>query len=274
MSEQTRLMIDGHVHVYDCYDLGLFFKTANAYLDYYYGSLYANGIPHAKLLLLTEAKTNDFFSKWQQDGAFENEAGYTFVPTEEESLRLEKEGKLQCFLVRGRQVITRENLEILAIGSGPDVKDGLPARDVIDTLVERKQPAVLAWGVGKWLFKRGNVIKDLIESYRTPYLFAGDNSGRPTFWPTPSRFKQAQALHMAMLNGSDPLPFDSEVHKPGSFGSTLEGSFDPARPFHSLRELLTTPNIHERIESFGRRDNIVSFFKRQSKIYLKKYLKK
>lgn len=274
-AESTRLMIDGHVHIYDCYDPSRFFRTANAYLDHYYDTLYANGIPHAKLLLLTEAKNNDFFSRWKAEGGFENDLGYSFSTTEEEeSLRLDKEGKPQCYVIRGRQVITREKLEILAIGSDNSIPDGLPARQVLDTLIERRQLAILAWGVGKWMFSRGRVIQDLIRAYHSRYVFTGDNSGRPVFWPRPSQFKFAETLQVAMLNGSDPLPFEDETGKPGSFGSTVEGTFVSGKPYLSLNEIMVTPGVQRRLETFGRRDGVAGFFKRQSRIYFKKYLKK
>lgn len=273
--ETTRLMIDGHVHIYDCFDLSRFFKTALAYFDHYYNTLYANGIPHARILLLTEAKNNDFFGQWKKDGGFKNDEGYRFSSTgEDQSLCLEKEGKAKCFVIRGRQIVSRENLEILGIGSDNNIPDGLPSREILDTLIERKLLAILAWGVGKWMFSRGKVIEDLMRSYRSEYVFAGDNSGRPMFWPKPPQFKLADSVHMAMLNGSDPLPFEDETAKPGSFGSTVEGVFDSAKPFLSLKQILTAPGVHERLESYGHRDGVYGFFKRQSKIYIKKYLKK
>ena len=67
---------------------------------------------------------------------------------------------------------------------------------------EGREPAVLAWGVGKWLFKRGKIIRQLIETYDSPYLLLGDNSGRPSFWPTPNLFKQAKLLNIPIINGS------------------------------------------------------------------------
>ncbi|MCP5046857.1 MAG: hypothetical protein GY940_06775 [bacterium] len=187
---------------------------------------------------------------------------------------LTKDDKPQCYVIRGRQIVTRENLEVLAVGTARTIPDGLPIETVIEKLVENEEPAVLAWGVGKWFFKRGKIIKKMMDRYRSPYLMIGDNSGRPTFWPTPRLFKKAAAMGIPDINGSDPLPFEDDFAKVGSFGFTVEGDFNKEKPNQSLKELLITPGIDSRIDRFGFRDPFMNFFKRQSKIYIKKYLKK
>lgn len=275
MLQRTRLMIDGHVHIYDCYDLEIFFQNAIANLDYYYNTTYKSDIPYVRVLLLTEGKQNDFFAKWREDGVFPNESGFRFVGTKEEtSLVLTKKGVPQCYLICGRQIVTRENVEILSVASNQIILDGLPTATVIDRLLEKAEPAVLAWGFGKWLFKRARLIEQLIATYRTRYVLLGDNSGRPTFWPFPQLFKLAQKRRFALTAGSDPLPFPSEIAKVGTFGFTIEGDFDEYLPAASIRNLLTAQDIENRIQHFGKRDNFSAFWKRQSKIYKKKYLKK
>jgi len=272
MTEKTRLMVDGHVHIYDCYDLEKFFATAVKNLEHYYHSLYSNGNPLAKILLLTEGKTNDFFSQLKKNTDFPNNSQYQFIKTKENvSIILAKGKEPQCCVLRGRQIVTKENLEVLAIASKQTIEDGLPVETVIERLIEKHEIAVLAWGFGKWFFKRSKIIKDLIEKYRSPYLLLGDNSARPTFWPVPGLFKKARALNIPLINGSDPLPFKEEVHKVGSYGFSVEGDFNPKEPAKSLWNILISPGT--KIDFFGQRDRAVSFFKRQSKIYLKKYLK-
>jgi len=271
-TEKTRFMVDGHVHIYDCYDLEKFFATAVKNLEHYYNSLYSNGSPLAKILLLTEGKTNDFFSQLKNNAGFPNTSGYRFRKTKENvSITLAKGKEAQCCVLRGRQIVTRENLEVLAIASNQTIEDGLPVEIVIEKLIEKHELAVLAWGFGKWFFKRGKIIKNLIETFRSPYLLLGDNSGRPASWPVPGLFERARALNIPLINGSDPLPFKEEVYKVGSYGFSVEGDFDPGEPAKSLWNILISPGT--KIDFFGQRDRAVSFVKRQSKIYLKKYLK-
>lgn len=268
-------MIDGHVHIYDSFDLDKFFKIANRYLDHFYDTLYANGSPYEKVLLLTEGKTNDVFSQLKNHGGFTNDSGFQCRETkEQESLVLTKYDKPVCYILKGRQIVTRENLEVLAVATNLTIEDGLPINTVIGKLTDANQLAVLAWGFGKWFFKRGKVIKRVLDTCRSPYLLVADNSGRPVFWPYPSAFKKANALNIPLINGSDPLPFEEEIAKVGSYGFTVEGDFDPQEPSKSLREILTIPGIGDGIEFIGKRDSVIPFVSRQAKIYFKKYFKK
>jgi hypothetical protein len=273
MMKKTRLMVDGHVHIYDCFDLEKFFKIAVTWLEHFYNTLYANGSPYVNILLLTEGKTDDFFSQLKKNRGFPNDSGYRVLDTkEEESIILAKDDQPQCYILKGRQIVTEENLEVLAIATGQFLEDGLPIETVLETLFENRTISVLAWGVGKWFFKRGKVIEGIIDRNMSPYLLVGDNSGRPTFWSTPGLFKRARALDIPLLSGSDPLPFKQEIYKVGSYGFSVEGEFNPGEPAGSLRDILASPGIYEMIDRFGHRDNIVSFFRRQSKIYFKKYI--
>ncbi len=265
-------MVDGHVHIYDCYDLEKFFDSAIKNMNHFYHTLYPNTkeSPFEKILLLTEGRKNDFFSQFKKNRGFSNDSGYHFLDTKEDiSLVLARHNKPLCYLLKGRQIVTREDLEVLLVASGQGIEDGLPIETVIERILNKNDIAVLAWGFGKWFFKRGSVIHSLIKKYRFPGLFIGDNSGRPTFWPIPQQFKRAKEYDIPIISGSDPLPFSDEVHKVGTYGFSVEGKFNKNEPAGSIWEILLSPETT--IDFFGRRDNALSFFKRQSKIYLKKY---
>jgi hypothetical protein len=269
--KKTRLMIDGHVHIYDCYDLERFFTYAVKNLEYFYNTLYANGSPFERILLLSEARDKDFFSYFKERGRWSDDSPYRFLETgEEEALILARGEQRLCWLLKGRQIVTRENLEVLAIASKQTIADGLPIETVIRQIEAKQELAVLAWGFGKWWFKRGKILKNLVETYNSPYLLLGDNSGRPTFWPVPQPFKRARSMKISIINGSDPLPFKGEEAKVGSYGFSLEGDFREDEPAKSLREILVS--LEPKIDFFGRRDGAISFLQRQSKIYSKKYL--
>lgn len=268
------LLVDGHVHIYDCYDLDKFFDTAVRELEKSFGLLYrgVESVVHQKILLLTEGKGNDYFKQWQEKGTEASPHGYWFGETGEEiSLELFKGEQPVGYVVRGRQIVTRENLEVLSIASSQWIPDGLPIEEVIQRLVEKEEIAVLAWGFGKWLFKRGKVISREIEKSTSQYLVVGDNSGRPVFWPTPGLFKKARKAKIPLIGGSDPLPFSQETAKVGTYGFCVEGEFDITAPARSLRDLLVN-RVPVRI--FGSRDGLLSFCHRQSRIYFQKYFKK
>lgn len=268
--KKKRLIIDGHVHIYDCYNLDHFFSHGVQNLEHFYEALYSNGSPFELILLLTEAKENDFFNHFKEIGSYNGGDKYRFVPTkEDESLELVKNGKRLCYLIRGRQIVTKEDLEVLHIGSKDTLLDGLPINEVVDIILEKKNIAVLAWGFGKWWFKRGKIIRNQIERFQHPLVLMGDNSGRPIFLPFPQLFKLAKKLNYSIINGSDSLPFKGEEYKVGSYGFSVEGEFVEDEPAKSLRDILTTDNPN--INYFGKRDNMINFFRRQLKIYSKKY---
>lgn len=261
--------MDGHVHVYPNYNLDTFFQAALTNMEKYAASLYPGEANIQKILLFTEGKENDFFTRFKNNECSMKMSGYKFERTKEEySLALLLKGKPVCYIFKGRQIVARENLEVLAVASSRQIADGLPIRDVIKQIIDRQEIAVLAWGVGKWFFQRGKIITGIINETKSPYLFIGDNSARPTSWPKPALFKLAEKANMFIINGSDPLPFAGEENKVGAYGFTFNGDFDPQEPARSFRAaLLTNP---QDIRFFGSRDTIPSFFKRQIKMFLKK----
>lgn len=269
--KSSKLIVDGHVHVYPGYDVDKFFDSALTNMKHFSTSLYPGEENVQKILLFTEGKDNDFFNQFKKGGISLKNTDFKFKETKEEcSIILTKKGEALCYILRGRQIVTKENLEVLAIASGQQIPDGLPIRDVIKKITGQKEIAVLAWGVGKWFFKRGEIIKQVIEENKSPYLFVGDNSARPGFWPLPRLFKLAKKSNIYLINGSDPLPFKEEASKVGSYGFIIEGDFNPAEPAKSFRKAVQTNP--QSIRFFGSRDTTFSFFKRQAKMFLKKHL--
>ena len=49
--------------------------------------------------------------------------------------------------------------------------------------------AIVPWGFGKWVGKRGKALRRALESVDSRQFFLGDNSGRPKFSPTPLIFR-------------------------------------------------------------------------------------
>ncbi|MDO6587046.1 hypothetical protein Q4543_16145 [Salipiger sp. 1_MG-2023] len=142
-------------------------------------------------------------------------------------------------LIAGRQIQTREGVEVLALASAGHVDDGLPIRTVLADLQDRQIPAVLPWGVGKWLGKRGALVAELIGA-DAPGLMLGDNAGRPWIWPRPAIFAKALRDGVPILPGSDPLPLPGAEAGLGAFGCLIDAPLDEARPAHALREHLFT----------------------------------
>jgi len=268
MAEQT-LIVDGHIHYYDCYQVDQFFDSALAQMERLGKQTVPAGSSFTKILLFTEGKDNNFFARFKANPAIKTKNDYSFEALEEESIKLMQLGQTVAYILRGRQIVTRENLEVLTLASNLDIPDGLPIRQVIEQIIENENIAVLAWGTGKWLFKRGRIIRSLLEEYRSPFLLVGDNSARPGFWPSPIPFRMAKKSGTPLISGSDPLPFPQEYKKAGSYCFVLNGDFAPGTPAQSIRKLLSCRPLVPKL--LGHRDNTVEFFQRQIKMFLKKH---
>jgi hypothetical protein len=266
-------MVDGHVHIYDCYDLNQFFDEAINNLGLIFRENYPNETQFQRILLLTESRDNDFFTRFRKEPTLSPNSQYQFQRTKEEaSLLLTKKDKPLCYLVQGRQIVTKEKLEILSIASSKKIDDGHAIEKGLGEIRDNKDMALLAWGFGKWSFRRGKTIANILDANKYPYLMLCDNSSRPTFSITPPQFKRAKGKGIPIIAGSDPLPFKGEEFKVGTYGFSVKGNFDPYKPAKSLIDLLISKNLT--VDIFGRRDSVFKFFKRQSKIYIKKYLSK
>jgi hypothetical protein len=199
-----------------------------------------NGIH--KLAFLAESREHDFFSRLKdQDRAI---VGHGLEITSGPdpvcvTVSLHEVGRV-C-LVAGRQIVTRERLEILGLAMRATIPDGLPARDVIQRVIEAGGIPVLAWSPGKWLFARGWLVRDLIESDQGRVLRLGDTTLRPMLWPEPRLMQLARERDMTVIPGSDPLPFAGEERYAGTYGFIYQGVFDAEQPATSIGRMLAGP---------------------------------
>jgi hypothetical protein len=235
--ESVRLLVDGHVHVHPAFDEARFLTAACANL-----SRHGEGAP---VLLLAEMARSDVFSRWRT-----GKAPWPVTRTEEEeSLRIGD----RLFVVAGRQVITDEKIEVLALLTAVHFPDGGPLESTIQKIVSAGAIAVLPWGVGKWLGLRGQKVAGVATRNS---VFLGDNAGRPLGWPTPGLFREQR-----VLPGTDPLRLKSEERVVGSFGFVLSCPFDRTRPARSIRQALQQLDAGPPV--FGRRTGLVGFLRQQ-----------
>jgi hypothetical protein len=121
---------------------------------------------------------------------------------------------------------------------------------------------VIPWGAGKWLFGRGRLLDELIDSTRPgDGLFLGDSAGRPFFWISPAHFQRAARRGIRVLRGTDPLPFPTQVSRPGSFGFRLAWPEDRAPSAESIKAALRRPDAQ--LTSYGRLERLVPFIRHQ-----------
>ena len=178
--------------------------------------------------------------------------------------------ELQCFntkslcLCPGRQIVTKERLEILCLCVDAQIPDGLPAETVVNRIREVAGIPVLTWAVGKWLFRRAPVVRSLLEKFSPSQLLVGDSAMRPTFWPTPMPMQFARKHGYKIIAGTDPLPADGEENVMGSYASLMDSPFDPENARESLRSALVNPDVIPR--SVGVRSSALGFVKRMGNV--------
>jgi len=123
---------------------------------------------------------------------------------------------------------------------------------------------VLNWAPGKWFFGRGRVVAETLAACSPQELLIGDTTLRNTLWPVPRLMQRARQSGFRIIAGSDPLPFAGEERLVGSYGFTLTGDFSPEKPATSLLKLLSDSACQ--IDFIGKRNNPITFAKRQFKI--------
>ena len=75
MTARSKLMVDGHVHVYPCFDLEIFFRSVVANMEKFLGPPQSDA---QKILLFTEGKENDFFASFKNSENLFEHSGYKF----------------------------------------------------------------------------------------------------------------------------------------------------------------------------------------------------
>jgi len=261
------ILVDAHVHIYDCFNLEAFFDSA---LKNFQASAQRQGhVNHFQsILLLTETQSDHYFRQLAQlahqgNGLKQQKIGrWSIHATQEDcSIYLENPQGQRIDLIAGRQVVTSENLEVLALLTAQEFQDGSTLEKTIDAVISSGGIPVIPWGFGKWIGHRGTILTRLLDHNPFSALFLGDNGGRPVFWPIPPLFKQATQKGLQILPGTDPLPFADESRRPGSFGFAVEGVLNVDKPAESLKQMLldSTPSI----QSYGTREQPLRFIRNQ-----------
>ena len=238
-----RIVADTHVHVYPCYDAHEVFTSAFACLKQ------LGGPDAAGAILLTERFDCHFFQGLGE--------GRVKVPTfgisalsDGRSARVTNAGGDTLYVIAGRQIVTQERLEVLALTIDAAIPDGKPVRAVLSEIREQGGVPVLSWAPGKWFGKRGEIVRDLIDTLSPRDFILGDTTLRPTVWPEPALMRRASEKGFRIVAGSDPLPFAGEECRVGSYASLWDGAMDSEKPAVSLKNLLMD-TVSERVGKRG-----------------------
>jgi hypothetical protein len=259
-------LVDGHVHIHPSYDLDEFLETAAQNLRH---AALALGLPDTTpaCLMLAESAHTDRFAELRGRGSRGRRGWEVTATGEDVSLMARRDGQPPLFVVAGSQIVTRERLEVLALACSRRIPDGWTLGAVVDDVLAAGAIAVVPWGFGKWWFKRGTIVRNLIASPRGSSLYLGDNGGRLSWTPRPRLFEVARAKGIRVLPGSDALPLSGQQGKVGRFGFVLEGSLDPQAPARAVAACLAGTRAQPR--AFGRREHLPGFVRSQIAMQLR-----
>lgn len=262
------MRIDTHVHFHDSYDEGAFLDAALANL-----SPQAEGSKRAQAAIcLTETSSASWFERLEslEQGAQIGQSNWRIEHTGEGCSIIARDRQdRRLVIIAGRQIVCREGLEVLALGYARRCPDGQPIRSVLAKVSSAEALAVVPWGFGKWLGRRGRVVRELIVDPPCSFLL-GDNGGRLSGWPEPNLFAEGRSRGFKILPGSDPFPFKWDQSRVGTFGVECDRNLNPERPFADFKNLLLADDLQPR--SFGRMAGVLEFLRNQFAIQMRSVL--
>lgn len=239
---------DTHVHLYACYDIVAALRISMLRL-----AGLAAGAP--RVLCLTERSDCHFFRALHTGGK-KLPPPFSLHPSGDSALTLTDNAGEKVHLIAGRQIATLEKLEVHCLGIDADIPDRLPITDVIENVIVAGGIPVIPWGLGKWLGKRGHIVRDIAK--RNSEVFLGDSTMRPTIWPEPV----FGAAKPRVLAGSDPLPFSGDESRIGAFATVFASDFNEDDPAESLRAALRNASTNG-CRIVGERCSAMEVYRRQ-----------
>lgn len=261
--------VDGHVHVYPWTSVERLLDAAGRNLP---GT--AGAARNADVLLVADPEGVRGFERLLAAGAdgrvFGSSGRWSLAGADGQSVSFRRNGGRSLTAIRGQQLITREGLELLGMGCSRTLPSGLPLSSLVDRVRAAGGWSIIAWGVGKWLGRRGRLVTDMIvaEGGR-PDIMLGDNGGRPWCWSRVPQFAAAAERGMRILAGTDPLPLKGDEERVGSYGSRVRVAGTSAlATVDALRQALERPDTP--ITTFGYQMSIGRFASNQLRVRLRR----
>ncbi len=207
------ILADTHVHIYPCYDLRAFFH--HAFSNF---SALGSTCDDKNYLFLTERFDCNYFSAFARGDFVDKLPELSFESlNNQNTLIVKSEEGSALTIVAGRQIVSAEKIEILALNCSDYIRDGLPAEETISLILQLGGTPVLPWAPGKWSLSRKKVIERQILHSNPNQLLIADSSLRPLGWPMPGLIKKAARLGFRIIAGSDPLPFSGQERLVASY---------------------------------------------------------
>ena len=216
-------LFDAHVHLYPHYDL----STVLLYSLESLSRLSPASAPSPSFVLfLTERASENRFSDLLEirlpnlkTVLSQNKTTATFTFTLPSGVR-------EIQVVSGRQIVSKENVEVHALGTTERFRDGDTLDDLIEQIRDSNRVPVLPWSPGKWLGPRGLHIKRLVENSKKGQLLLSEPALRPRLFPRSPFFRIAAQKGIYFLAGTDPLPLTREECRVGRYASYSHQPFN------------------------------------------------
>lgn len=257
---QTTIPVDTHVHLHPCFELETLLEAA---LSNFPRESRPGG--EGRLLgalVLTEGLGEDNFRGLRNEGGRRSIGRWSLRPTEDGvSIFATRQDGPRLLIVAGRQVVTRERLEVLVLGSTRRYPDGRSFRDSLHETLEGSGVCAVPWGFGKWWFRRGRIVRQTLSRIDPERVFVADNGGRPAGLPRPGLMRWALRRGHGLLAGSDPLPLPWQVARAGRYGTLVPGEVSASSPGKDLVELIRRRS--NSLGVFGERDSFARFLRAQ-----------
>lgn len=265
------IFADLHIHIYPFYD----YEKVFLYIEKRLCGIFQNQCSDTEsecrrqkaesrkrkdkiaIIALTERDDCNFFKELKSKKI--NIANFEFIESNDRFVLLEVED-ISLYIFPGRQLNTIEKVELLSLGQDTIVPSGLPVLDTLEKIHQAGATPVINWAPGKWWFKRGKIIKELINNRSLEFILC-DTSLRPVLYRKPSLMKSGRKV----IYGSDPLPIENEYKNIFRYYSEFKDiDFDTGRDFFT--NLLTKSQA----KACGRRSGVLEVFFRLFGNYLPK----
>lgn len=226
--------VDAHVHFYQFDRVGDLLNGASVHFERYRNGA-ADGIRGC--LLLAETAGFRVFDQLVAAG-MAGDWSVRECHDEPHALLAERSG-VTLAIVSGRQMCTSENLEVQALGTQRNFRDGMSLAETVEAVHDSGALAVLPWGFGKWTGERLALLNQLLDWVQPGAVFLGDNGGRLRILDAPPLLTSVACRGIRVLPGSDPLPLPGEPSRVGSFGFLAELELSKRDPWRVLRDWIT-----------------------------------
>lgn len=271
MQTDGLVVVDSHVHYYECFHLAHFLGAVHSELCKP-AIMAKDDDSHHRIMVVLDVANVSCFDMLRRAVLCSPEADWRVQETKEAfsfSMLIPLSGRGVCrvSVVRGYQAATVERLEVLALGTDARLREGVTLEETVRCAMDVGAIPIIPWGMGKWWWVRARMLKDMMQSELGASICLGDTSHRPLGFPQPRAFAVAEARGIPIIPGSDPFPLPSDAGRVGRYGFTVAGVMDSEYPGSSLKALLNARDSD--LTTFGTRTNLVGSLRNQIKLRLR-----